>query len=187
MNKLFSTGTRRAALCLAAMVGLGMSSPSVVAEAQADEHRHARGGQKIVLTAADGRQAQATLLDNAKHAVVGTIRHAAKELAPFGIRTNGVAPGVIMTPLIAKAFGVPPEKADELVQYLVGRLGSKQAMGRYGSAEDVANAALFFASDLSAYVSGTVMPVDGGISSYTLSTSDEEIFAAAQEFARSLT
>lgn len=123
----------------------------------------------------------------AKHAVVGTIRHAAKELAPFGIRTNGVAPGVIMTPLIAKAFGVPPEKADELVQYLVGRLGSKQAMGRYGSAEDVANAALFFASDLSAYVSGTVMPVDGGISSYTLSTSDEEIFAAAQEFARSLT
>lgn len=68
MNKPFnsnSTGTRRAALCLAAMVGLGMSSPSVVAEAQADEHRHARGGQKIVLTAADGRQAQATLLDNA--------------------------------------------------------------------------------------------------------------------------
>lgn len=123
----------------------------------------------------------------AKHAVVGTIRHAAKELAPFGIRTNGVAPGVIMTPLIAKAFGVPPEKADELVQYLVGRLGSKQAMGRYGSAEDVANAALFFASDLSAYVSGTVMPVDGGISSYTLSTSDEEILTAAQEFARSLT
>lgn len=123
----------------------------------------------------------------AKHAVVGTIRHAAKELAPFGIRSNGVAPGVIMTPLIAKAFGVPPEKADALVQYLVGRLGGKQAMGRYGSAEDVANAALFLASDLSAYVSGTVIPVDGGISSYTLSTSDEEIFAAAQEFVRSLT
>lgn len=123
----------------------------------------------------------------AKHAVVGTIRHAAKELAPFGIRTNGVAPGVIMTPLIAKAFGVPPEKADELVQFLVGRLGARQAMGRYGSAEDVANAALFLASDLSAYVSGTVIPVDGGISSYTLSTSDEEIFAAAREFVQSST
>lgn len=122
----------------------------------------------------------------AKHAVVGTIRHAAKELAPLGIRTNGVAPGVIMTPLIAKAFGVPPEKADELMQYLVGRLGGKQALGRYGSAEDVANAALFLASDLSAYVSGTVIPVDGGISSYTLSTSDEEIFAAAQDFVRGL-
>lgn len=123
----------------------------------------------------------------AKHAVVGTIRHAAKELAPFGIRCNGVAPGVIMTPLIARAFGVPPEKADELVQHLVGRLGVKQAMGRYGSVEDVANAALFLASDLSAYVSGTVIPVDGGISSYTLSTSDEEIYAAAQDFVRSLT
>ncbi len=123
----------------------------------------------------------------AKHAVVGTIRHAAKELAPFGIRCNGVAPGVIMTPLITRAFGVPPEKADELVQHLVGRLGAKQAMGRYGSVEDVANAVLFLASDLSAYVSGTVIPVDGGISSYTLSTSDEEIYAAAQDFVRSLT
>ncbi len=118
----------------------------------------------------------------AKHAVVGTIRHAAMELAADRIRVNGVAPGVIMTPLIAKAFGVPPEKADDLVSFLVDRLGGKQAMGRYGSAEDIANAALFLASDLSAYVSGTVIPVDGGISSYTLSTSDAEIFAAAQDF-----
>jgi len=118
--------------------------------------------------------------------VIGTIRHAAKELAPFRIRSNGVAPGVIMTPLVAKAFGVPPEKADALVAFLVDRLGPKQAMGRYGSAEDIANAALFLASDLSAYVSGTVIPVDGGLSSYTLSTSDEEIYAAAQEFLRSL-
>ncbi len=118
----------------------------------------------------------------AKHAVVGTIRHTAMELAGERIRVNGIAPGVIMTPLIAKAFGVPPQKADELVAFLVDRLGGKQAMGRYGSAEDIANAALFLASDLSAYVSGTVIPVDGGISSYTLSTSDAEIFAATQDF-----
>lgn len=118
----------------------------------------------------------------AKHAVIGTIRHAAMELAADRIRVNGIAPGVIMTPLIARAFGVPPAKADALVAFLVGRLGGKQAMGRYGSAEDVANAAVFLASDLSAYVSGTVIPVDGGISSYTLSTSDAEIIAAAQAF-----
>lgn len=118
----------------------------------------------------------------AKHAVVGTIRHAAMELAADRIRVNGIAPGVIMTPLIAKAFGVPAEKADALVTFLTDRLGGKQAMGRYGSAEDIANAAVFLASDLSAYVSGTVIPVDGGISSYALSTSDAEIFAAAQDF-----
>lgn len=118
----------------------------------------------------------------AKHAVVGAIRHAAMELSADRIRVNGIAPGVIMTPLIARAFGVPAEKADALVDFLVDRLGGKQAMGRYGSVEDIANAALFLASDLSAYVSGTVIPVDGGISSYTLSTSDAEIFAAAQDF-----
>ncbi|EER61782.1 conserved hypothetical protein [Acidovorax delafieldii 2AN] len=68
MNKPYdsgSTGTCRAALCLAAMMGLGMSSPSAVAEAQANERKQARDGQKIVLTTADGVKAQATLLDNA--------------------------------------------------------------------------------------------------------------------------
>lgn len=61
----WNKGARRAALCLAAMLGLGVSSPSAVAQAQADERQPAPGGQKIVLTTADGRQAQATLLDNA--------------------------------------------------------------------------------------------------------------------------
>ena len=47
------------------MAGLGMTSPSAVADTQADEHKHVRGGQKIILTMTDGRQARATLLDNA--------------------------------------------------------------------------------------------------------------------------
>lgn len=123
----------------------------------------------------------------AKHAIVGTISHAAKELSPYGIRTNAVAPGVIMTPLMAKGFGVPVEKAVELTEFIVQRLGARQAMGRYGSPEDIANAALFLASDLSSYISGIVMPVDGGISSHTLSTSDEEIAAVAKEFLAQLT
>jgi NAD(P)-dependent dehydrogenase (short-subunit alcohol dehydrogenase family) len=118
----------------------------------------------------------------AKHAIVGTVRHAAKELSPFGIRTNAIAPGVIMTPLIGKAFGVPADKTDDFISYLEETLGGKQAMGRYGTMEDVANAALFLASDLSAYINGVFIPIDGGISSYTLSTSDEEIFAVAKDF-----
>ena len=122
----------------------------------------------------------------AKHAVVGTIRHAAMELSKDRIRVNGIAPGVIMTPLIAKAFGVPAERAGALVEFLVARLGTGQAMGRYGSAEDIANAALFLASDLSAYVSGTVIPVDGGISSFTQSTSDADIVAAARDFLQTI-
>ncbi|WP_224752360.1 SDR family NAD(P)-dependent oxidoreductase [Metabacillus arenae] len=118
----------------------------------------------------------------AKHAVVGIIRHAAKELGTYGIRSNGIAPGVIMTPLIAKAFGVPQQKAEELNKYIDEHLGSEQALRRYGKPEDIANTALFLASDLSAYVNGVVIPVDGGISSYTLSTSDADITEVAKKF-----
>ena len=55
----------------------------------------------------------------------------------------------------------------------------RKGVGRDGTVADVANAAVFFASDLSAYISCNVLPVDGGLSSYTLSTSDADIAAAA--------
>ncbi len=61
-----STEIRRAALCLAAIVGVGISFSFVAAEVQTDERKHVSGGQKIVLTTADGIQARATLLDNAR-------------------------------------------------------------------------------------------------------------------------
>lgn len=148
--------------------------------------KQGEGGSIITTASVAGLQGgwSSVSYSTAKHAIVGTVRHAAMELSPHRIRTNAIAPGVIMTPLIAKAFGVPPERGAELAAFINWRLGDRQALGRYGTAEDVANAAVFLASDLSSYVSGTVIPVDGGISAYTLSTSDADIAAAAQEFAR---
>ncbi|MGJ0184348.1 SDR family NAD(P)-dependent oxidoreductase [Corynebacterium glyciniphilum] len=142
------------------------------------------GGSIITTASVAGLQGgwSSVSYSTAKHAVVGTVRHAAMELSQHGIRTNAIAPGVIMTPLIANAFGVPAAQADDLVAFLDDRLGGHQALGRYGTAEDIANAAVFLASDLSSYISGTVLPVDGGVSSYTLSTSDADIAAAAAEF-----
>ncbi|RYE39420.1 MAG: SDR family oxidoreductase [Hyphomicrobiales bacterium] len=155
-------------------------------------HKHAarqfirQGGGGSILTTASVAALQggwsSISYSTAKHAVIGTIRHAAKELSAHRIRTNAIAPGVIMTPLIAKAFGVPATQGDDLVRFLDDELGAQQALGRYGTVEDIANAALFLASDLSSYISGTVIPVDGGISSYTLSTSDTDIAAAATAF-----
>ncbi|MNK92731.1 short chain dehydrogenase [compost metagenome] len=87
-----------------------------------------------------------------------------------------------MTPLIAKGFGVPVEKATELTDYLTEKLGSKQALGRYRTSTDISNTALFQASDQSSYLICVIISVDGGISSYPESTSDGEILAAAQEF-----
>jgi 3-oxoacyl-[acyl-carrier protein] reductase len=87
-----------------------------------------------------------------KAAVIGIAKSLAKELAPKNIRVNAVAPGLIDTDM---ARSLPPEKYQE-------RLGSV-AMGRPGSAEDVANVIAFLASDLSSYVTGQALGVDGGM------------------------
>ena len=77
---------------------------------------------------------------------------------------------------------MPAERADDLVAHLNEKLSAGKALGRDGTVADVANAAVFFASDLSAYISCNVLAVDGGLSSYTLSTSDADITAAANAF-----
>jgi 3-oxoacyl-[acyl-carrier protein] reductase len=89
-----------------------------------------------------------------KGAVVGYTRSSAKELAPKGIRVNAIAPGFIDTDMVR---GMPAD----LYQQRLGTI----AMGRIGTPEDVANVALFLASDLSRYVTGQVIGVDGGMSS----------------------
>jgi 3-oxoacyl-[acyl-carrier protein] reductase len=87
-----------------------------------------------------------------KAAVIGITLSAARELASFNIRVNAIAPGFIDTDFIK---GLSPEKYKE-------RLNSIK-MKRIGKPEDVANAVLFFASDLSNYITGQVLGVDGGM------------------------
>ena len=87
-----------------------------------------------------------------KAAVIGITLSAARELAPMNIRVNAIAPGFIDTDFIKS---LSPEKFQE-------RLNSIK-MKRIGKPEDVANAVLFFASDLSAYITGQVLGVDGGM------------------------
>jgi 3-oxoacyl-[acyl-carrier protein] reductase len=98
-----------------------------------------------------GNEGQA-VYSASKAAVIGLTYAAAKELAPKGIRVNAIAPGFIETDMVRQ---LPPEKHQE-------RLAGVK-MGRIGTAQDVANAALFLASDLSSYVTGQVIGVDGGM------------------------
>ncbi len=87
-----------------------------------------------------------------KSALIGLTKSAAKELAPRRIRVNAVAPGFIDTEMTR---ALPPEKFEER------SAGIK--MGRVGTPEDIARSVLFFASDLSRYVTGQVLGVDGGM------------------------
>ena len=85
-----------------------------------------------------------------KGAVLSLTKSAAKELAPYGIRVNAVAPGLTNTEMMAQA---DPAKLEERIRNI--------CMGRLAEPEDIAAALVFFASDLSAYVSGQVLGVDG--------------------------
>jgi 3-oxoacyl-[acyl-carrier protein] reductase len=87
-----------------------------------------------------------------KAAVIGMTKAAAKELAARRIRVNAIAPGLIDTDMTKEL--TPEVHAERLAGILMGRIGTP---------EDVAGAAVFFASDLSAYVTGQVLGVDGGM------------------------
>src|ERR1019366_9853983 len=93
---------------------------------------------------------------SAKHAVVGLTRQLAHEFGPFGITVNSVAPGFIRSnPSTEKQWESYGAKGQ---QELVERI----ALKHLGTAQDIANAVIFFASDLAAFVNGQVIQVDGG-------------------------
>lgn len=103
----------------------------------------------------------------AKHAVIGVVRQATAELAPLGIRSNAIAPGIIMTPIMARSFGIPLEKTEEFEALLSERLADAQPIGRVGRPEDIAEAAVFLASDSSSFITGVTLSVDGGATAVT--------------------
>jgi len=95
----------------------------------------------------------------AKHAIVGLTRNVAAELCRWGIRVNCVAPSAVVTPLAAHAFFSDHEAVDALRDRLVEQSPLK---GRPGLPSDVANAALFLASDESGFTNGLTLTTDAG-------------------------
>lgn len=112
------------------------------------------GGSIINISSIIGRTGNVgqAVYAGSKAAVIGITQSLAKELAPQNIRVNAVAPGFIDTDM---ARSIPPEKFAERVASI--------KMGRMGSAAEVAGAVTFLASELSTYVTGQVIGVDGGM------------------------
>ena len=90
----------------------------------------------------------------AKAGVIMLTRGLARELGPYGVRVNAIAPGGIRTDMIRGAWSTP-----EALHGLV----STYPLGRIGEPEDIANVALFLASDAASYVTGHTVVVDGGL------------------------
>lgn len=86
-----------------------------------------------------------------KFAVNGITKSLSRELAPYGIRVNAVLPGITETDMVKS---LPKEMIEPLIKTI--------PLGRIGTPDDVANAFLFLASDLSSFITGELLSVDGG-------------------------
>lgn len=89
-----------------------------------------------------------------KTAIDGMTRAMAVELSPKGIRINAIAPGFIYSDMTAKALDSDPERK--------AKVFNRTPMGYMGQPSDIGEAALFLASDAAKYITGVVLPVDGG-------------------------
>ena len=89
-----------------------------------------------------------------KHGILGLTKNAALEYAKQGIRINAVCPGVIKTPMIDRFTGKKKEVEKQFE--------SQEPIGRLGQPEEVAEAVIWLCSDASSFITGDVIPVDGG-------------------------
>jgi 3-oxoacyl-[acyl-carrier protein] reductase len=138
---------------------VNVGAAMALSRAAAPGMKRAGEGRIVNISSGAGLAASLTGIQaycSAKHAVIGLTRQLAHEFGPFGITVNSVAPGFIRTnPATEKqweAYG--PEGQQALVQRI--------AMKKLGTADDIANAVIFFASDLAGFVNGQVLSVDGG-------------------------
>jgi NAD(P)-dependent dehydrogenase (short-subunit alcohol dehydrogenase family) len=139
-------------------VWLGLKSSLIVMKRQ-------RYGSIVVLSSISGVMAAPMLAPYAasKHAVVGLVRSAAREGAPYNVRVNALCPAPVDSDMMRRIDGNLSERFPD-------RLGgsadaSKRVpMQRYATVQEVARAALFLCSDASSYCTGSAFMVDGGIS-----------------------
>lgn len=93
---------------------------------------------------------------SAKSAMLGMVRTLSTELSPHGIRVNAIAPGWIDTEMSRQAFAGDPARKSKII--------SRTPMARLGEPADVGWAAVYLASPAAKFVTGAVLPVDGGVS-----------------------
>lgn len=138
---------------------LNVTSTFFVAQAFAQQCAAAgRPGSIVITSSTNGFQAEADscAYDSSKGALVMMTRSLAISLAPLGIRVNGIAPGLIRTPLTST--WLEPRAHDLLVHY-----EKKILLGHVGRPTDCAGSVVFLCSDASSYITGEIIVIDGGL------------------------
>jgi 3-oxoacyl-[acyl-carrier protein] reductase len=141
-------------------------SPAYLARRAAEAMlTHGRGGRMVFLTSIAIREPIPTIATSSvcRIAVAGLVRTLARELGPKGIRVNGILPGYIRTDRldevtadVARRRGTSPEKERAALEREI-------PLGRVGTPEELARAVVFLGSEMSSYVSGALLPVDGAL------------------------
>jgi len=124
----------------------------------------ARHGSVINISSFFARRMFPARPSSAYSASKGAIESFTKELAyeagPAGIRVNAIAPGTVRTPLMEGNLGSMPEDARAR---LIGMVKTVYPLGRLGVPEEIAGAAVFLASEQARWITGAILPVDGGL------------------------
>jgi NAD(P)-dependent dehydrogenase (short-subunit alcohol dehydrogenase family) len=94
-----------------------------------------------------------------KGGIIALVRSMALALAPDGIRVNAIAPGSVETPGLPAFFRASPEETEKRKAAFFAQI----PLGRAAQPEEIARVALFLASDMSSFVTGVTIPVDGGL------------------------
>jgi NAD(P)-dependent dehydrogenase (short-subunit alcohol dehydrogenase family) len=140
----------------------------MVGTRDAARHMAGNGGGSIInLTSIGGIQAGGGVMvyRASKAAVIQFTKSAAIELAHYDIRVNAIAPGNIPTGMVASgAANMDQEQVEQYEAAIREKMRADRPLKREGTPGDIAEAALYFAGDRSRYVTGTVLPVDGGTS-----------------------
>jgi NAD(P)-dependent dehydrogenase (short-subunit alcohol dehydrogenase family) len=98
-----------------------------------------------------------------KAGVVGLTNDMVRELSPYNIYANAILPGPVATPFWDMIVAARTDGTQEAKNAFFKEIGKAVPLGRVGTAEDIAKAVLFLASDLSSYVTGAILPVAGGL------------------------
>jgi len=92
----------------------------------------------------------------AKSAYLGMVRTLASEVSPHGVRVNAIAPGWIESPIFRQVMSTDPERQRKVL--------GRTPIGRFGTSEEIGWAAVYLCSQAAGFVTGAVLPVDGGAS-----------------------